>query len=480
MNAFARLCCLGLTLVLAACAVGPDYHAPALDAPQAYAEARKQGEAQALDLAAWWKTFDDPVLASLVDRAALANLDLAQAQARVVQARAALKAAGAGFWPTLEGTGQISRSKDSKNAVAGSSYSSGSTSTLYTAGFDASWELDVFGKVRRQREAAAAELEASQEELADTLRTLLAEVATNYAALRSAQSREAIARANLKAQDETLEITRTRFQAGLVSYLDVAQAESQRASTAADIPSLQATAKESMHRLAVLLGLAPGALNAELSKAAPLPEPIKALPDTGLPSDLLARRPDVRQAERTLAAASANIGVAQAGFYPTFDLTLGLGLQSVGNKTFLESASRYWSIVPGVNVPLFSGGSTMADVEQKKAMYDESLAAYRAAFLTALEDVENALSGSYAQQERLSLLAQAEDAARRSLDLARERYAKGLTGFLDVLTAQETLYTAQDNLDQCKADLMTQVIALYKALGGPPTEISQPSAESAS
>lgn len=422
MNAFPRLAALCLCLACAACAVGPDYRAPDLDAPQA----------------------------------------------RVLQARAGLKAATAGFWPSITGSGTASCAKDSENDVEGSSYSSGSTSSLYTAGFDASWELDVFGKVRRQREAAAAELDASLEERNDTLRTLLAEVAANYAALRSSQSRETIARANLKTQEETLEITRASFQAGLVSHLDVSQAESQRASTAADIPGLAASAKEAMHRLAVLLGLAPGALNAELSRPAPLPEPVKALPDTGLPSDLLVRRPDVRQAERNLAAASANTGVAEAGFYPTFDLTLGLGLQSAGNKTFLESASRYWSIAPGVNVPVFSGGSTLADVEQKRAVYEESLAAYRAAFLAALEDVENALSGSYAQQERLALLIQAEASARQGLDLARELYAKGLTGFLDVLTAQATLYTAQDNLDQCKVDLMTQVIALYKALGGPP------------
>ena len=472
MSPAARLAALCLCLACAACAVGPDYQAPALDAPPAYAEARQKSAAQALDLAAWWKTFDDPVLSGLMERAAQANLDLAQAQARVLQARAALKAVTAGFWPTLSASGTASRAKDSKNAMEGSSYSSGATSSLYTAGFDASWELDVFGKVRRQREAAAADLDASLEERNDTLRTLLAEVATNYVGLRSAQSRAAIARANLKAQDETLEITRTRFQAGLVSYLDVAQADSQRAATAADIPSLEASAKEAMHRLAVLLGLAPGALNAELSRPGALPEPLKALPDTGLPSDLLARRPDVRQAERNLAAASANIGVAQAGLYPTFDLTLGLGLQSAGNNTFLSSASRYWSIAPGVNVPIFSGGSTLAGIEEKKAVYDEDLAAYRAAFLTALEDVENALSGSYAQQERLALLVQAEAAARQSLDLARELYAKGLTGFLDVLTAQETLYTAQDNLDQCRAELLNQVIALYKALGGPPAEES--------
>lgn len=468
MSAQARLCGLVLALACAACAVGPDYQAPVLPAPEAYAEIRRERETRALDLAAWWKVFDDPVLSGLMERAARANLDLAQAQARVVQARAALKASTAGFWPTLSGAGSLTRAKDSRNAVAGSSYSSGATSTLYQAGFDASWELDVFGKVRRRREAAAAELDAGQEELGDTLRTLLAEVAANYVSLRSAQSRAAIARANLKAQEETLAITRTRFQAGLASYLDVAEADSQRASTAADIPALEASAREAMHRLAVLLALAPGALNAELSRTAPLPEPVKALPDTGLPSDLLARRPDVRRAERNLAAASANIGVAQAGLYPSFDLTLGLGLQSVDDKTFLESASRYWSVVPGVNVPIFSGGSTLAEVEQKKALYDEALAAYRAAFLTALEDVENALSGSYAQQERLDLLAQAEASARQGLDLARELYAKGLTGFLDVLTAQKTLYTAQDNLDQCKAELMTQVIALYKALGGPP------------
>ncbi|WP_449241726.1 efflux transporter outer membrane subunit [Desulfovibrio sp.] len=465
-----RRCLAGLLLALACAgcaAVGPDYARPVIEAPGTFSEAATAtAEAPNLEMAAWWRGFGDPVLDSLMERAARANLDLEQARARVVQARAALRGARGGLWPTLEGSGAITRSKESRNAVEGASYSSGKTSTLSQAGFDASWELDLFGRARRNVESAQASLEAGREDLHNALLTLLGDVADSYIGLRSSQSRLAIARANLEAQRQTVDVTRARWRAGLVSWLDVAQAESQRAATEADIPSLESAVKQAMHRLAILLGQAPGTLTAELAPVRPLPEPGEALLATGLPAQLLARRPDLRASERRLAAASAEIGVATADLYPSFDLTLGLGLQSAGSKTLVSSASRYWSIVPGVTLPIFSGGSTLAAVEQKRAAYDEALAAYRAAFLTALEDVENALASSSAQSARRVSLTEAERAAEESVSLARERYAKGLVNFLDVLSAQDTLYAVQDSLDQCRADQLTALVALYKALGG--------------
>ncbi|MES9996602.1 efflux transporter outer membrane subunit [Desulfovibrio aminophilus] len=468
MSAWRVLAALILALACAGCAaVGPDYARPELAAPEGFSEA---GDASAvppaLELAAWWRGFGDPELDSLMERAARSNLDLEQARARVAQARATLRSARGGFWPTLDASGEVDRSKDSKNAVEGATYSSGKTSTLYKAGFDASWELDLFGRTRRSVESAEASLEAGREDLHNTLLTLLGDVATSYVSLRSNQSRLAIARATLESQSQTVEVTRARWRAGLVSRLDVTQAESQRAGTEADIPGLELEIKQAMHRLAILLGQAPGALKSELAAVRPLPEPGKAVLATGLPAQLLSRRPDLRASERRLAAASADIGVATAGLYPTFDLTLGLGLQSAGNNTFVSNASRYWSIVPGVTIPIFSGGTTLAAIEQKRAIYDEDLAAYRAAFLTALEDVENALASYYAQTARRVSLAEAARTAEESVSLARERYAKGLVNFLDVLSAQDTRYSAQDSLDQCRADQLTALVALYKALGG--------------
>ncbi|MFZ5451157.1 MAG: efflux transporter outer membrane subunit [Thermodesulfobacteriota bacterium] len=463
---------LCLAVLLSGCvSVGPDYRRPALQAPARWTESREQaGGSLALAEIAWWQAFGDPVLNGLMEQAVRTNLDLEQARARILQARADVTVAGASFWPALQGTGSVTRSQGGTSMVTSGSSAPESLAspggTIFQAGFDASWEIDLFGGTRRSVEAARARLAASVEDQRATLLTLLGDVAKNYVDLRANQAQLDITRRNVKSQEQTVEVTRERYRLGLTTYLDVAQAEAQKASTASNLPTLEASIKQSIHRLGILLGQEPNALKTGLSASRPLPQP-PIMTATGLPSDLLARRPDLRQVERQLAAASADIGVAQAELYPKFDLTAALGLQSNDVSKFLKiSSGRYWSLVPGVTWNLFDGGKARGTVKNKQAVYREKLANYRASFLTALEEVENALAAYYGEQRKRLILVECIRANEDAVALARKRYRRGLTSFLDVLTAENSLYTAQSNLSKSEANLLTDLISLYKALGG--------------
>lgn len=455
---------MALTLLLCGCApVGPDYQSPALETPVYWANrADSQNPAPELIKKAWWRAFNDPMLNGLIDQALAANLELEQARARIAQARANLVLAGGTGLPQINETGTVSRSKTSENLATSGS---GQTSTIYQAGFDARWEIDVFGGVRRSVESAQARLDVSIEELHAATLTLLGDVTRNYIDLRANQAQQQTTLNNLAVQQDTVNLTRERFRLGLTSYLDVTQAEAQRTATESNIPSLEAAIKASTHRLAILLAKPPSALAVELSAGGPLPK-ADGLLTSGLPSELLARRPDLRSAERDLAAASADIGVATAELYPTFDLTLGLGLQASNSSTFIQQASRYWSIVPGVAIPRYDGGKARASIQAKQAVYDESLARYRAVYNLALEDVENALTAYYAERSRNRMLADSVRISEESLALAYDRYRQGLTTFLDVLSAQGTLYTDRNNLTESDAQQLRNLIFLNKALGG--------------
>ena len=467
MNVPAARVALLVGLLGGCAAVGPDYDRPVLTAPAKWGEAESKAEAAtALEKVAWWKTFDDPLLDELIEQAAKNNLDLARARARIVQTRAGVVVAGAAGLPSLNVSGSATRTQGSRNAALPSQLApTGSPRNIYLAGFDARWEIDVFGGVRRSVEAATARLEASVEDLRGTLVTLLGEVARNYVELRANQDQIRIAQRNVQAQQQTVEVTRERYRLGLTSYLDVVQAEAQKTATESNVPTLEAAVKQSVHRLGVLLGSEPKALQTELSAPRPLPRPDRVTA-IGLPSELLLRRPDLRWAERQLAAASADIGVATAALYPRFDLTLGLGLQSNSAARFAEASSRYWSIIPGVSLPLFDAGSTRATITASEAAYDEALADYRSALNNALQDVENALVSYYAEQVRRGILIDTVRANEEAVALANERYRRGLTSFLDVLTAENSLYGAQRGLSQSEANLLTSLVSLYKALGG--------------
>jgi outer membrane protein, multidrug efflux system len=458
-----RVAIVCLAALLSGCAaVGPDYQRPALEAPLLWGESKEKAvTAPALEKTTWWQALGDPMLNRLIAQAAKNNLNLEQARARVKQARAALVLAGAPGLPTVNVGGTVTRSAGSENLVSTGS----SISTVYQAGFDASWEIDIFGGVRRNVESAQARLDASVEDLHATLLTLLGDVTRNYVNLRANQTQLQITRNNLEIQKETVAVTHKRYQLGLTSSLDVAQAEAQKATTESNIPTLEAASKQSIHHLGILLAQEPNALKTELLTTRPLPK-VEGLIATGLPSELLNRRPDLRQAERQLAAASADIGVATAGLYPTFDLTLGLGLQASSASKFLETSSRYWSIVPGVSLPLLDGGKARANIAGKQAIFDESLAKYRAAYYSALEDVENALTAYYAERAKHRILIESVRVNEEAVTLASERYRRGLTTFLDVLTTQAALFSAQSSLSQSNANQLVDLVSLYKALGG--------------
>jgi len=464
-----------LALLTAGCTVGPDYRRPDTPVPAMWSEARYDGiDTRPADLARWWEEFNDPALTRLVQRAAGSNLDLRLAEGRIREARALRRVAEAGAWPSVDVSGSYSRSRTSENAIAPSSQGSGGSpffrgsnngQDLFRSGFDSSWEIDVFGGVRRSVESADATVEASIEERRDVLVTLLGDIARNYIDLRGFQRRLAVAQNNLTAQQDSLEITRVRFQAGLANYLQVSQAEAQVNTTAAEIPALEALSKQAAHRLDVLLGIQPGALSAELSTDAPIP----ALPPqahVGLPSELLRRRPDIRRAERQLAAANAEVGVATADLYPKFSLSGVFGVTSISASDWFSAPSRFWSIGPTIRWPIFDAGRIRANIEVRNARQEQALTTYEKTVLTAFEDVENALVSYAKEQVRYRSLRDAVVANRRALALADELYKNGLVDFLNVLDSQRSLYAAEDDLTRSEAAMATNLVALYKALGG--------------
>lgn len=470
--------------LLTGCAVGPDYVKPDIPVEKNWDGVKPAPAASGASLSAtgvpksppsppstsqeyavWWKTFNDPVLNRLVNEALESNLDIKLAEARIREARAQLIIAGSSGLPNVNAQASDTRGRTSTNVAAGTFAGGGSVTDLYKAGFDAGWEIDVFGGVRRSAEAARANIDAAIEDGRSVRVTLLGEVASNYIDLRGFQNQLAIAKNNLESQRETLELTRSRYKAGLSSGLDVARAEAQAADTASRMPILETSIKRDIYRLGVLLGKDPSALAEELAKEGPVPvSPAEILP--GLPSELLLRRPDIRRAERELAAATAGTGVAMADLYPRFNLIALLGLQSSHASDLFTAGSRAWQAVPGVTLPLFAGGRIAANIESKNALQEEAIVRYRQTILTALEEVENSLVSYYKEQERRAFLEKEVESDNLAVELSNERYIKGLTGFIDVLDAERSLYSSQSRLSQSEADVSSNLVALYKALGG--------------
>lgn len=451
-------------IMLGACAPLSPEQQPAPVAPTQWQE--QVGAGKQDDLQLWWQRFHDPDLDKLVSAALQSSLDLKQAQARIEQARADLAAVGAAQYPDINVAATVTRS-DSGNNVSGSAtaLAAGKPVTLYRAGFDASWEVDWFGRIREQVSAAQARYEASVDDARDVRVILLGDVASEYIALRNSQQQRLIARENIEAQQHVLELTQERFRRGLTAYLDVAEAQTQLATTQATLPVYDAQAKQSMRALAILLGYTPGSLPLTLDDSGAVPA-VDAVAAAGLPSGLLARRPDLRSEERRLAAAAADVGVAKAERYPSLDLTFGLGLQSHNDSTLTDIGSRYWSVVPGLKLPVLDGGRISANIDSKQARYEEARYHYQASFNRALQDVENALSGFYAEDARCDSLRQSAAAAATAVELAQQRYASGIDNFLNVIVSQRALYNAQSSLAQAEANRSTQAVALYKAMGG--------------
>lgn len=461
-------------LLLTGCAVGPDYQPPQTTVPAHWQESAVQTGGSD---AAWWQSFHDPLLESLIAQAAAGNLDYRQALDRIGAARAERTMAVAAGLPAFSGRGSVSRRRNSFGGTGGTTGSSGSAnpttfgggfgrdiSNIFQAGFDASWELDLFGGIRRGIEAAEANLEAEQEHSHDLLLSLIGEVAHSYIDLRLAQRQADITRANLAAQEAVLELIRVRSRAGLVSELEVAQAETLVADTRAKLPSYDLAAKQAIHALGVLLGQEPMALAASLSQPGALPR-VDGAVTAELPVELLRRRPDLRAAERKLASASAQIGVASADLYPKLNLTAFLGLQNP-NLMQITPVGKSWSLGAAAAMPLFNWGRIRANIAAKEAQRDEWLHAYQAAVLNALRDVEDSLAAQAEESQRRQALAEGLQAAGTALQLALERYRKGLTSFLDVLDAERNRHAAESQLADSQAQLAADRVALYKALGG--------------
>jgi NodT family efflux transporter outer membrane factor (OMF) lipoprotein len=470
MNSSSLILSASLIAATAGCAVGPDYRPPAASAPARWSETLARGEAPAAaDVTAWWRTFNDPELDSLIDRASRSNPDLRIAQARVREERAQYGIAEAAMAPSADASGADSRQQASHHQpVLGSVPLPASVpfdNQVYQAGIDASWEIDIFGGRRREVEAARAEVGASENDRRATLMVLLGEVARNYVDVRGYQRRLAIVEENLEAQSQGLAIARDRFAHGLSTELDVEESSTLLAQTQAEVPSLEAARQAAVHRLGVLLGQEPGALLAELSARAPIPAAPEVVP-VGLPSDLLLRRPDVLRAERQLAAATANIGVATSDLFPKFYLTGAAGYQSVGAGDWFSSSSSFWSIGPSVQWKIFDAGKVRATIRVQDARQEEALATYERTVLTAFEEVENGLVSYAKEQVRRGSLEEAVASSRKSLDLANRLYSNGLTDYLRVLDAERSLYSAEDNLAQSDKAISGNLITLYESLGG--------------
>jgi NodT family efflux transporter outer membrane factor (OMF) lipoprotein len=447
--------------------VGPDYVPPESKAPKQFSSELSGGlTAESPDkamLGQWWTTLNDSQLTDLINRALAGSLDLRKAAVRILEARAQRGISEAERFPTIDAAGSVSRRRfrfgtSEENVVA-------ATNTLYQAGFDATWEIDLFGGLKRQLEASTAELEASEESYRDVLVTLLAEVALNYVEVRSFQMRLDVARANRDAQSKTLELVKANFEGGEVSRLDLEQARSNLETTRSQIPTLEISLSQARHRLAVLLGQSPGSLNVELAerKRVPLAPPQVAI---GLPANLLRRRPDVRRAERELAARSAEVGVATADLYPKLNLIGSIGLESFGVSDFVSPMSKVFRIGPSVQWNIFDAGRIRRNIEVKNARQEQALIAYETAVLNALRDVEDMVVAYGKEMVRRQSLIEAEQATRRTVEVAQDQYHAGESNFLIVLDAQRSLLNIQDQLAASDAQVTTNVISLYKALGG--------------
>jgi len=442
---------------LAACAPGPTYVAPApeqVKVPPAW-HADLPVYSKNGDLSAWWRQLGDPLLSALVEEAQSSSPTIELARARLRESRAQRLVTAADLYPTAGVSAGASRSRTGGQGAMPS----------YQAGFDASWEPDVFGAKRRATEAAAAELESTVASLHDAQVSLAAELAREYVAVRSLQARIAIARENLQLQGETREIAGWRYQAGLVSSLDFEQARAAEAQTRAQVPTLESSLAAARNRIAVLLGSAPGSLDERLSAPAAIP-PVPASVIVGIPADVLRQRPDVRAAERTLAAKTARLGAAVAARYPTISLSGSLGVNAVTLAALTGGAAVVRSLAATIAQAIFGGGRIRQQIRVQTAVQEEALATYQSTVLTALEDVENALVSLRRNRERYAELRTADEAARSAAELARQRYAAGLVDYTSVVSTQQTQITVSDSLKSCEADITTALVQLYKALGG--------------
>jgi NodT family efflux transporter outer membrane factor (OMF) lipoprotein len=481
---------------LSACTVGPDFTPPQAATPAAWvAKEPKDGKVdskvtvESPDTIAWWDSFNDPELTSLIKRAHDSNPDLQQAALHIDEARAQLRSVDARNFPTVNEGSSYARTRLSPNGAldvfggggggqtAAQAASGGLPSNavpksfsnippfdLFQTGFDASWEIDLFGHIRRQVESAEAQEQGIEEERHDVMISVYAEIARSYISLRGVQRLIAITNDNLRAQQDAYNLTHAQAQGGETSNLDVESASAEVATTAAQLPALEDQETRLINGLSLLLQLEPGALEQELGTAKPLPANPKFV-SIGLPSDLAKRRPDIRRAVAQLHAATANIGVATAELYPKLTLSGSIGLQAIRFGKLSDWSSKFYNFGPSLSIPVFNG-VTYANIAVQEVRQKEAALSYKMTVLSALHDVENSVSSYGAEQVRLHALERAAEANQHSLSLARQRYQAGLSSFLDVLDAERRLYASQTEVARSSVTIGTNLIAVYKALGG--------------
>jgi multidrug efflux system outer membrane protein len=456
------LIALPLALLVGGCAVGPNYRQPKPDVSAQFGNG--SGFVTNDNAITWWRGFKDAELNLLVQRSLTNNLDLRIATANLREARALYRESQFDLLPTVNGTGSYVNERLSKTAVFGSPRAARHLE-LYDAGFDATYELDFFGHVRRSVEANAYALQAAVANRFDVRVSLISELARNYFELRGTQNELAVAQRNATNQNETLKITQARLDGGMGTELDVARANAQLNNTLATIPPLETLIAGSMHRLSVLCGLPPTALNPELKLFVPLPA-LPALINIGTPETLLRRRPDIRVAERRLAAATARIGIAVADLFPRVTFNGKLGLEASTLAGLGKTGADTWSFGPQITWAALDYGHVRARIRAADARAEASLGEYERTVLTALEETENALVAFGREQARRDRLHQAVQSSQRAAQLARIRFENGATDFLIVLDSERVLLEAQDQLAKSETQTATALVSVYKALGG--------------
>ncbi|HYZ23023.1 MAG TPA: efflux transporter outer membrane subunit [Rhodopila sp.] len=490
--------CLRLLILLgcaglSGCTMGPDFQRPGWASPASWFSGPKEPVtpppsipvAEPID-PEWWKLFNDDELTKLERRVASENLDVKVAATRFAESRAQLVITRAPLFPSLNANASYTREQASNNGLfavvpsaAGAKGANGASGNsagglvgrglapfdLYQGGFDASWEPDLWGNVRRAVEAGTADTQAAQDAQRAALLSSLAEVARDYVQLRGVQAQLQIARENVRTAQQSLNLTQQRATGGVTTDLDVANASAQLRTTLAQIPSLEQQEAEVINALSLLLGQPPNALREELATPHPVP-PVPPRVPVGVPSELARRRPDIRQAEAQLHAATANIGVAEANFYPQLTLTGSFGLQSLTFQHAFDLASKQYAVGPGLTIPLFQGGQLRGTLQLRQAQQQEAAINYQKTVLQAWHDVDNALTAYKAEQTRRDELVRAVAENRRALSLAQSRYQQGVADFLQVLDAERSLLATQQQLATSTATVSSNLVALYKALGG--------------
>ena len=479
-----------LVMFLFGCTVGPDFVSQKRDVPKDWVGISKtQGTTQTqpstvtaapANVDAWWASFHDPVLTSLIQRAAATNLDIRAAALRIAEARVQRRVTGADQWPSLTSNASYESQRFSEKTAQGSLFGSfgslGGGSGVATpsfpnpydqfqVGFDASWELDLFGRVRRSVEAADADTQAYVEDANGALVSLEGEVARVYIDLRNAQARRTITQSNFDTQREIEVLARQKMRAGLGNELDVSSAAAQTTATQAQLPLFNRQIDTDIDHLSELLAREPGALRDELQSATAVP-PVPPNVPIGLPADLIRRRPDIRAAEARLHAATARVGVAVAELFPRITLGASFGTQAERFPDLANWAGRFINIGPSLQIPIFEGGKLRATVRLQNIREKEAAVAYAKAVLAALHEVENALVAYDTEQSRRQALQATIAHNRNVLSLAHQRYKSGLTAFLDVLDAERVLQQTELSLADSSAAVSTDLVALYKALGG--------------